>query len=76
MLTTYKTDIVAWSKEQASLLRSGNLSAIDIEHIAKVKRFLYLLSRYVPVKPNISNLSQEMQISRATVSNYIHYWLI
>lgn len=35
MATTYETDIVAWAKEQAYLLRSGNLSAIDIEHIAE-----------------------------------------
>ncbi len=35
MTTTYEHDIVAWSKEQAYLLRSGMLSAIDIEHIAE-----------------------------------------
>jgi Domain of unknown function DUF29 len=35
MATAYDTDIIAWSKEQASLLRSGKLSAIDIEHIAE-----------------------------------------
>jgi hypothetical protein len=35
MATTYENDIVAWSKEQASLLRSGKLSALDIEHIAE-----------------------------------------
>jgi len=49
------------------------LANIDIEHFAKIKRFLYLLSHYVPVKPNISSLAQEMQMSRATVSNYLHY---
>jgi hypothetical protein len=35
MATTYENDIVAWAKEQASLLRSGKLSALDIEHIAE-----------------------------------------
>jgi hypothetical protein len=35
MATTYENDIVAWAKEQAHLLRSGKLSAIDIEHIAE-----------------------------------------
>ncbi|MEQ1485875.1 DUF29 domain-containing protein [Methyloglobulus sp.] len=35
MQTAYEKDIVAWSKEQANLLRSGKLSAIDIEHIAE-----------------------------------------
>lgn len=45
----------------------------DIEHLQKLKRFLYLLSKYVPVKPNISKLAAEMQISRSTISNYIIY---
>ena len=35
MATTYEKDIVAWATEQAYLLRSGQLSAIDIEHIAE-----------------------------------------
>lgn len=35
MAATYENDIVAWAKEQAYLLRSGQLSAIDIEHIAE-----------------------------------------
>ncbi len=34
MGATYENDIVAWANEQAYLLRSGMLSAIDIEHIA------------------------------------------
>ncbi len=32
--TAYDTDIVAWSLEQARLLRSGRFDALDIEHIA------------------------------------------
>ncbi len=35
MATSYETDVIAWANEQAALLRSGNLSAIDIEHIAE-----------------------------------------
>jgi hypothetical protein len=31
----YEKDIVAWANEQATLLRSGKFSAIDIEHIAE-----------------------------------------
>ncbi|MDD2535752.1 MAG: DUF29 domain-containing protein [Macromonas bipunctata] len=35
MGTAYATDIVAWAREQAALLRSGQLSALDIEHMAE-----------------------------------------
>lgn len=35
MGATYEEDIVAWANEQACLLRSGKLSAIDVEHIAE-----------------------------------------
>ena len=35
MGTTYGTDVVAWATEQAALLRSGQLSAIDVEHLAE-----------------------------------------
>lgn len=35
MNTRYEQDIVAWAIEQAALLRAGNLSALDFEHIAE-----------------------------------------
>jgi hypothetical protein len=35
MGTPYEKDIVAWAMEQAALLRAGELSAIDVEHIAE-----------------------------------------
>jgi hypothetical protein len=31
---TYDQDVIAWALEQARLLRSGQFSALDIEHIA------------------------------------------
>lgn len=35
MSTSYETDIVAWSQEQAALLRRGDFDALDVEHIAE-----------------------------------------
>jgi hypothetical protein len=35
MGTAYEKDVVAWAMEQAALLRSGQLSALDVEHIAE-----------------------------------------
>jgi hypothetical protein len=35
MGTAYETDVIAWATEQAALLRSGQLSVIDIENIAE-----------------------------------------
>ena len=32
---SYEQDIIQWAKQQAELLRSGNFSALDIEHIAE-----------------------------------------
>ena len=34
MGTTYDKDVIAWSIEQASALRSGDFSRLDIEHLA------------------------------------------
>ena len=33
--TAYDTDIVAWAREQARLLRAGRFNGLDIEHIAE-----------------------------------------
>jgi hypothetical protein len=35
MNTPYEIDIIAWANEQSALLRSGQLTAIDIQHIAE-----------------------------------------
>ncbi len=45
---------------------------LDLEHYHKIRRFLQILSSYVPYKPNISNLAAELQISRASVTKYLH----
>lgn len=35
MGTAYENDVVAWAQEQAHLLRLGQFTALDIEHIAE-----------------------------------------
>ncbi len=35
MNTEYAKDVVAWSREQAALLRAGDFAALDLEHIAE-----------------------------------------
>lgn len=35
MNTNYDNDVIAWAQEQANLLRSGQFSLLDIEHIAE-----------------------------------------
>jgi hypothetical protein len=35
MNTHYETDVIAWAEEQVAFLHSGNLAALDIEHIAE-----------------------------------------
>jgi hypothetical protein len=35
MNTSYEKDVVAWANEQAAMLRSGQFSALDIQHLAE-----------------------------------------
>ena len=32
--STYNSDVILWSREQAAALRSGDMSRLDIEHLA------------------------------------------
>ena len=34
-MQTYESDVVAWSQEQARLIRAGRFDRLDIEHIAE-----------------------------------------
>ena len=57
------------------MLEVDVLSIQQIEHsyLSKLRKLLYLLSLETPGKPNISKLSIECEISRATVTNYLEY---
>ncbi|WP_185154813.1 AAA family ATPase [Dysgonomonas sp. 25] len=57
------------------MLEVDVLSIRQVEHsyLAKLRKLLYLVSLSSPGKPNISQLSVDCEISRATVTNYLEY---
>ena len=65
-----------------SLLKSMNMMTevdilmikqIELKYLTKIKKLFYLLAVAGPQAPNISQLAQEIETSRATVMNYIKY---
>ncbi len=49
------------------------LKQIELKYLFKIKKLLYLLAVDGPMAPNVSQLAQDIQTSRATVMNYIKY---
>lgn len=50
-----------------------SIRQIEQSYLPKLRKLLYLLSLSSPGKPNISQLSVDCEISRATVTNYLEY---
>ena len=46
---------------------------IELKYLSKIRKLLYLLMNSTPGAPNISQLSKEIETSRATIMNYIKY---
>jgi len=49
------------------------IKQIDLKYLSKIRQLLYLIGLDAPCAANVSQLSQEIDISRATVMNYIKY---
>lgn len=49
------------------------IKQIELKYLTKIKKLFYLLAVDGPQAPNISQLSHEIETSRATVMNYIKY---
>ncbi len=47
------------------------IKQIELSYLPKVRRLMYLLSVQSPAPTNVSQLSKDIQISRATVMNYL-----
>ena len=49
------------------------IQQIELKYLAKIKKLFYLLAVNGSSAPNVSNLAKEIDLSRATVMNYIKY---
>lgn len=49
------------------------IKQIELKYLTKIKKLFYLLAVNGPHAPNISQLAQQIDTSRATVMNYIKY---
>ena len=67
---------------EAELLKTMNtqlevdvlmIKQIDVACLHKLRKLLYILMRKAPCALNISNISEEIGLSRATTMNYIKY---
>lgn len=50
-----------------------SLNQIDIGYVYKLRKLLYILAQNAPARPNVSKLSEEVEVSRATIMNYFQY---
>jgi predicted AAA+ superfamily ATPase len=48
-----------------------NVESIDFYSISKIKKLFYILSEMVPFTPNISQLSQMVDVTRQSLMNYL-----
>ena len=49
------------------------IKQIEQRYLPKLRRLFYLMSIDAPCTPNVSRLSKDLEMSRATVMNYIKY---
>lgn len=49
------------------------IKQIDLKYLSKIRKLLYILMNNAPAGPNVSQLSVEIETSRATIMNYIKY---
>jgi predicted AAA+ superfamily ATPase len=48
-----------------------NVESIDFYSISRIKKLFYILSEMAPYTPNISQLSQQVDVTRISLMNYI-----
>jgi len=50
-----------------------SLNQIEMSYVHKLRKLLYILAHNAPARPNVSKLSEEVEVSRATIMNYLQY---
>lgn len=49
------------------------LRGVELSYIPKIKQLLIVIAESVPFVPNVSKLSDKININRATLMSYLHY---
>lgn len=49
------------------------LRKVDLAYIGRIKQLLVVIAESVPFVPNVSKLSEKININRATLLTYLHY---
>lgn len=49
------------------------LRKVELAYIGKIKQLLVVIAESVPFVPNVSKLSEKININRATLLSYLHY---
>ncbi|MEI8272862.1 MAG: AAA family ATPase [Paludibacter sp.] len=49
------------------------IKQIELKYLSKIRKLLYLIMNSTPGAPNVSQMSKEIETSRATIMNYIKY---
>ena len=49
------------------------IKKVEVRHINKIQKLLYVLATNVPFKPNITKLSERIELSRITLLDYLQY---
>lgn len=49
------------------------LRSVDVAYVSKIKQLLAIIAKAVPFTPNVSKLSEKIQINRNTLLTYLHY---
>ena len=49
------------------------LNQIDLQYLPKLRKLLQIIASQVPFAPNVSKISADVQMSRATIMNYLRY---
>jgi len=49
------------------------IKQIELKYLSKIRKLLFLIMNSAPAAPNVSQLSIEIGVSRATIMNYIKY---
>ena len=73
----YKEDIKGYSERVLQTFNTvmesdlPNVESIDFYSINRIKKLFYILSEMVPFTPNISQLSQMVDVTRVSLMNYL-----